>query len=251
MDFTKSSNIRGDEKEMTEHKVVVVASGGLDSVSYMGVMLKEGWKVEAISFDYGQKATREMEVLKEICDVLKVPVKIIDMKFMRELWKGTQLTDSDVKVEDGYVPSVVVPLRNAVMLSIAYSYAATIGAEVVGYGSHLGDIGKFDHKVDGVDPHKEFYYPDCSPQFARALQEGFHKGMFECEAKPIIDAPAMHGWTKSILMKKGKEKLGDLIYKTWSCYKSEGKQCGVCESCVNRKNSFKSAEIEDKTEYLQ
>lgn len=232
-------------------KALVVASGGLDSVSYMGVMQKESWEVEAISFDYGQKASKELDALKEICFDAKIPLKIIDIKFMKGLWSGTQLTDDSIAVAKEYNPSVVVPLRNAVMLSIAYSYAATQGYEVVGYGSHLGDIGKFDHKVEGTDPHKEFFYPDCSPQFARALQAAFHMGMYECESKPTIDSPAIHGWTKSMLLKMGHEKFGDLIFKTWSCYSSGEKQCGECESCINRKNAFKGVEIVDKTEYLK
>jgi 7-cyano-7-deazaguanine synthase len=63
------------------------------------------------------------------------------------------------------------------------------------------------------------------------------------------------GLDKPALIKAGYKILGDRIFQTWSCY-SDGKKvgrdylhCGRCESCINRKNAFTTAQIEDKTDY--
>lgn len=232
---------------MTRGKVVSVTSGGLDSVSFLIWYKKKDFDVEVITYNYGQKAQRELERLKEICSKYSIPVKEIDMTFMKALWKGTQLTDDTTPVANEYTPSVVVPLRNGVMLAIAFSYAYTIKADIVIYGSHKGDIGQFTHdKCHGA----EYFYPDCSPEFAASFAKAMKDGVYICDQKVIIDTPGMKGWDKSMLLKNGFEVMGADIFRTWSCYSNGEKQCGVCESCRNRKQSFKIANIEDKTEYV-
>ena len=226
----------------TKMKVLAICSGGLDSVSFLGKYI--GKDMEVMTFNYGQKANTETERLREICKFLNLPLKIIDITFMAKLWKGTQLTDDTVKVENEYTPSVVVPLRNGVMLMIGMAYAYSIKADKIIYGSHTGDIGTFDH-----NGHTEFYYPDCSPIFANSLTEAGKAGTFLCDKKVELEYPAMLGIGKLDLVKLGYEKLGFLLFRTWSCYKSGNKQCGKCESCINRKNAFKNAKVEDKTEY--
>ena len=52
--------------------------------------------------------------------------RVVDISFMRDLWRGSKLTDDTIAVEESYKPSVVVPIRNVVMLSIATAYAYTI-----------------------------------------------------------------------------------------------------------------------------
>jgi len=224
-------------------KIIAVVSGGLDSTSFMGSYSKDN-DVEVITFDYGQKAQKETESLKQICDKINVPLKIIDLRFMRDLWKGTQLTDETVKIKPKYEPSVVVPLRNGVMLMIAVSYAYTVKADKVIFGSHMGDIGRFDHHG-----HEEYFYPDCSHRFAFALEDACKSGVFDCDKKIRLESPATHSLTKKDLVKIGYETLNDLLFETWSCYENGDKQCGKCESCNNRKESFRNADIKDMTEY--
>ena len=235
---------------MNKEKVVAVVSGGADSTSYM-VHYKEslGYDVEAITFNYGQKAQAELKALQEICDHFYIPLKVIDITFMKELWKGTQLTDDNVKIEKGYTPSVVVPLRNGVMLSIALSYAYTIKADRVMYGSHTGDIGTWTNPA-GV---KEYFYPDCSPEFAVEFAKAAKYGVFTFDKLIQIDSPGIQQMSKSELLQAGYAAMGNWLFKTYSCYEDskELKHCGECESCNNRKNAFKNAKLDDETEYLQ
>ncbi len=226
------------------HKAVAVLSGGPDSVSYAAIKKSQGYDIYPIIFDYGQKGKKEIEVAKELSHKLGFhdPL-VVDISSVKGLWEGSQLTDEREKIEDQYQPSVVVPLRNGVFLLYASIYALKIGAGMIIYGSHEDDIAA---RTENGEP----LYPDCSPAFSLALENSLNLGHFPIyERKFEIWSPAREHMRKSTLLKKGYEVMGDLIYETWSCYKSGEKQCGVCESCRNRKKAFAEAGIPDKTEY--
>jgi 7-cyano-7-deazaguanine synthase len=195
-----------------------------------------------MAFNYGQKGIQELATVEKFAPELgwNKPI-FVDMLFMAELWPKTQLTDEKVKVEDSYASNVVVPIRNAVMLTIATAYAYSIGAKRVIYGAHMSDVGKGDHPL----------YPDCTPEFTLALETALRIGHFRNARDIEIRSPAMLGLTKVDLIKAGYKLLGDNLFQTWSCYLSREKQCGICESCRNRRAAFKAAGIEDKTEYFE
>ena len=134
--------------------------------------------------------------------------------------------------------NIIVPIRNAVFLTIATAYAFSIGAKVVAYGAHLSD-----------QP-----YPDCRPAFAKELASALNLGdidAIESGTHPRVQvwSPAMDGLTKDQMLKISYELLHEKVYRTWSCYLDGEKQCGVCESCSNRKKAFALAGIKDLTEY--
>ncbi len=159
---------------------------------------------------------------------------------MRELYGKTNvLTDSKRKIPKKFEYSIVVPIRNAVFLSIASAWAYTLNASLVAYGAHTGDTN----------------YPDCRPSFSKKLQTAFNQGEIDGIKSGIrkeieIWSPYKEGLSKSELLKIGYKKLGDSIFSTWSCYANKKFHCGECESCNNRKLAFKNAKISDKTKYL-
>src|ERR1700758_3376092 len=73
-------------------KALVVFSGGQDSTTILGKALYDGFEVEAIGFNYGQKHRVELEQAQKIADKLKGQYRIVDMKaFGALVGSGTAL----------------------------------------------------------------------------------------------------------------------------------------------------------------
>lgn len=226
---------------MKQAKTVVVCSGGLDSVSMSSRYKRDD--VTLLTFNYGQKGVKEMEVVKKLAEKMNWNIKTVDISFMKSLYgEGNQLTSEGVSVKDGYDKTVVVPLRNGVFLTIALAYSYANDIEKIALGSHLDDITE----VDG-----ERFYPDCSPEFFKSMELAGDLGTFREQKRVVIETPSILGIGKTELMKIGHKNLGDFVFETWSCYYSGEKHCGKCESCRNRKKAFLEAGIEDKTEYVE
>ena len=220
-------------------KIVAVVSGGLDSCAYVARYLEQGHDVHILTYNYSQKAQREIEVVKELFSE-KAEIKILDISFMKDLWPNTQLTDDKVKVEDGYTSTEVVPNRNTIFLTIAVAYAQSINADRVILGSH---------KDDTVIINNDFAFPDCDSRFFELLETTLHIGHFKESKKVEIWSPSREGLGKNYLVRMGYQKLGNDIFKTFSCYKKGEKNCGVCTSCRGRRKAFAEAGITDLTEY--
>ena len=222
-------------------KAVVVFSGGVDSICTCA-FLKPKYQLYGISFSYGQRANQEINMAKKFAKIVGLKEhKIVDISFMKQLYGKTNvLTDSKRKIPNQFEYSIVVPIRNAVFLSIASAWAYTLNASLVAYGAHTGDT----------------HYPDCRPGFSKKLQSAFNEGEIDgiksgIREKIEIWSPYKEGLSKSDLLKIGYKKYGDSIFKTWSCYVNKKYHCGECESCNNRKNAFIKAKINDKTKYLK
>jgi 7-cyano-7-deazaguanine synthase len=222
-------------------KAVIVFSGGVDSVCAASY-LKSKYELYGISFSYGQKANREIVAAKSFAKKLGLKKhKIVDIGFMKQLYGNSNvLTSSKKRIPSKFDYSIVVPIRNAVFLSIASAWAFTLNAKLVAYGAHTGDRN----------------YPDCRPGFAKKLETSFNEGEIDGIEKGLrekleIWSPYKVGLSKSDLLKIGYKTIGDTIFKTWSCYSSGKNHCGTCESCNNRKIAFEKSGIEDKTKYTK
>ncbi|MGI0037433.1 MAG: 7-cyano-7-deazaguanine synthase [Nitrososphaera sp.] len=229
-------------------KAVCIVSGGLDSICYTAVLGRK-FDVYLITFAYGQRATREVSRARRFSRILNAKDhRVVDIGFMKSLYgKSNALTYSGRKLPAEFEQSLVVPIRNAVFITVASAWAMSIGARIVAYGAHTGDLSS---------------YPDCRPEFARSLIQALNLA----EADNIssghrqrleIVSPAIEKLDKASLIRAGNKILGDKIFQTWSCYSDGVKSgkgylhCGRCESCINRKVSFISAQIEDKTRYAE
>ena len=222
-------------------KAVIVFSGGVDSVCAVS-FLKSKYELYGITFSYGQKANMEIAAAKSFAKKLELKDhKIIDIGFMKNLYGNSNvLTSSKRKIPTKFEYSIVVPIRNAVFLSIASAWAFTLNASLVAYGAHTGDTN----------------YPDCRPKFAKKLESAFNEGEIDGIKSKLrknieIWSPYRMGLSKSDLLKSGIKNLGDSIFNTWSCYSNKKYHCGICESCNNRKIAFEKAGIIDKTKYLK
>ena len=219
-------------------KILCVISGGMDSATllYKAIEEKEN-QVEAISFDYGQRHSKELLYASNLCDELDISHAVIDISSITPYIGGSALTD-DIDVPEGHysAPSMavtVVPNRNAIMLSIAFGIAVARQSSAVAAAMHSGD-----HAI----------YPDCRPEFVdkfNAMQRTATEGYSD---------PGLYLWTpfidktKTDIAKEGL-RLGIDYSMTWSCYKGEDLHCGQCGTCYERKEAFREAGILDPTEY--
>jgi 7-cyano-7-deazaguanine synthase len=225
---------------MHSKSAVVIVSGGMDSVGVAAYWKDRGYDIHALTYDYGQRAKQEIGRALEIGKKLGAEDhKLIDISFMKELYgSGNVLTDESKEMPSRFQSNIIVPVRNAVFLTIAAAYAFTIGAKVLAYGAHLTD-----------QP-----YPDCRPEFAKSLSSSLNLGDIDAIRSgkhPEIEiwSPAIAGMTKDEMLKISYKILGATIFRTWSCYLDGEVQCGGCESCNNRRKAFSLAGIRDETSY--
>ncbi|MCL2073625.1 MAG: 7-cyano-7-deazaguanine synthase QueC [Marinilabiliaceae bacterium] len=214
-------------------KAVILLSGGLDSAVVLWLARSKGYELYTLSFDYGQKHLKELESAKKLAELAGVKLhQIITLKL--DQWGGSSLTDISKEIENGNLkrneaPSTYVPARNMIFLSIAASFAETIGASDIFIG-----VSEVDYSG----------YVDCRKEFIDAMQNAINKGTESCVTKksPItIQAPFIDKTkTEEILLAL---ELGVPIEHTWSCYKGGDVPCGKCDSCLLREKAFKEAEF--------
>jgi len=211
-------------------KCVAVLSGGPDSSTVAYWAKKQGYEVYAITYNYGQRAVKEIEYACRIAERLGIPIKVVNLSSLKEIFEGaTSLCDEKIPVTESFSQPLIVPFRNAIFLSIAVAYAMSIGATRVFYGAQASDRP---------------FYPDCRREFYKSFEQAAKLGT---ERNITVEAP-FSGIPKSEIIKIG-FKLGVPFDLTWSCYLNGERHCGRCESCLNRKRAFEEAKMPDPTEY--
>lgn len=217
---------------------VIICSGGMDSVTLAYMQHSVNDKIMLVSFDYGQRHSKELNFAHYTADNLGVPWEYVNLSHLGRLLGGSALTDRRIDVPEGHyaadsMKQTVVPNRNMIMLSIAVGIAVAAGASYVATAIHAGD-----HAI----------YPDCRPDFLASINrtvmyatDGFAVQGFQVCA-PFVDM------TKAQICELG-STLEVPFDHTWSCYKGLQKHCGKCGTCVERKEAFELAGVTDPTEY--
>ncbi|MFB6799788.1 7-cyano-7-deazaguanine synthase QueC [Peribacillus butanolivorans] len=209
---------------MKKEKAVVVFSGGQDSTTCLFWAMERFEEVEAVTFDYNQRHSLEIECAQKIAKELGITHHILDMSLLNQLAPNA-LTRSDIAVEDGEdgeLPSTFVPGRNLLFLSFAGVLASQIGAK---------------HIVTGVCETDFSGYPDCRDVFIKSLNVTLNLSM---DQSFVIDTPLM--WLNKEETWELADQLGAFDFvreKTLTCYNgiiSDG--CGECPACKLRKKGL-------------
>ncbi len=217
------------------NKALVLLSGGLDSSVVLSVCQEKGYDIYAISFDYGQRHKVELEYAKFQATFFNC---ISHQVFKMEFYGGSALTD-DIKVpknRDSHsmskdIPVTYVPSRNIVFLSFASGYA---------------ECHDIDNIFIGVNAIDYSGYPDCRKNFIdnfeKLINKSTKKGLEGSKFK--INTPLIN-LSKKDIIKLG-HKNGVDFSMTSSCYSPKlKKNCGVCDSCLLRKQGFEEAGLRD------
>ena len=219
-------------------KAVVLLSGGMDSATCLALARAEGFECCALSFDYGQRHTAELDAADAVARAFDVSTHRV-LRMDLGAIGGSALTDERIDVPEvasDSIPVTYVPARNTVFLSFALGWAEVLEADAIYVG------------VNAVDYSG---YPDCRPEYIAAFQrlaDLATKRAIEGQSIRIV-APLIE-LTKGEIVRRGVE-LGVDYGLTVSCYQADedGLACGVCDACRLRKAGFDEAGVVDPTRY--
>jgi len=232
---------------------VVLLSGGLDSTTVAASAKAAGHELVALTFDYEQRHSRELEAARRVAGILEMQHEVVELPAMKKLSWYSALTTGDPDVPKDRtigdltqgIPATYVPLRNTVFLTLG---AALIESRVLS----LIEGGRTDPKeisvaifiaANAVDYSG---YPDCRPEYFEAMKRTLFEGSKLGKQYGVsigIETPVLH-MTKAQIVKLGVE-LGAPLEDTWSCYEGGDVPCGACDSCLLRAKGFAGAGIRD------
>ncbi len=206
-----------------QERAVVVFSGGQDSTTCLFWAKERFAGVEAVTFDYGQRHKRELEVASEIAKELGVKHHVLDMSLLNQLAPNA-LTRADIAIEqkEGELPTTFVDGRNLLFLTFAAVLAKQAGAK---------------HIVTGVCETDFSGYPDCRDVFIKSLNVTLNLAM---DYPFVIDTPLM--WLNKEQTWELADRLGAFDFvreRTLTCYNgvvADG--CGECPACKLRKRGL-------------
>jgi len=219
-------------------RAVVLLSGGLDSMVAAARAQEAGFRLLALTVDYGQRHRVELQAAEKIAAALGAERHLILPLDLRA-FGGSALT-ADIAVPKGGlgadVPVTYVPARNTIFLSLALGWAEAAGARDLFIGVNALDYSG---------------YPDCRPDFIAAFEAlagvatkaGAEGGRF------TVHAPLLHLGKAEIVREAA--RLGLDLGLSWSCYDpvEDRLHCGLCDSCRLRAAGFAEAGLPDPTSY--
>lgn len=219
------------------NKSIILLSGGLDSFVSLA-LAKDEYNIKlALTFDYGQKSVQqEITAAKRICEFYNIEHKIINLDWLKEITQTALVSNKEVPLttlndlsSDEFVNksaiSVWVPNRNGAFLNIAAAFA---------------DSYDYDYIIFGANKEEGTTFPDNTQEFIDKINEAF---AYSTQKKTKAFAPLIN-LNKNDIVKKAIEK-GVPLELTRSCYSTQEKHCGVCESCVRLKRALTDNNCEE------
>ncbi|MBU51157.1 MAG: hypothetical protein CL920_20915 [Deltaproteobacteria bacterium] len=163
-------------------KAVVLLSGGLDSTTCLAMAKDQGFEVYALSFQYGQRHSHELDCAKRIAQEMGVKKHHIAQIHL-DAFGGSALTDSSIEVPkerpledmEKEIPVTYVPARNTIFLSFALAWAEVLEASDIFIG-----VNALDYSVGGdsfvfiKDEHDELHHVPI-----REFVEDFPRGRYK------------------------------------------------------------------------
>lgn len=235
-------------------KALVVLSGGQDSTTCLALAVAEhgAENVQAITFDYGQRHSRELAAAVQVAALFGIaPPEILVLH--GGVLKGTSpLTDRTQQLEQyssyeemdaiigDRVEKTFVPMRNALFLTIAANRAAVLGAGLI---------------YTGVCQADNANYPDCRKVFVSAQQHAINQALGYDDSDPGVDDHILRIMTPLMFLTKAQsihyllERCGPTAYArlawTHTAYDGQYPPIGADHATVLRAQGFVEAGMPD------
>jgi 7-cyano-7-deazaguanine synthase len=222
---------------------VVILSGGMDSTIAMRLAVEKYGRqnVSALTFFYGQKQKREIDMARATTHMLQVEHKVVDASFLGDISKGFS-ANVDTEMEMPTIkdvlgdprPKTYVPNRNMILMSIAAAYAETQNVDTV---------------ICGLQVHDEYGYHDTTQRWVDKINDLLSENRI---IKIKLTAPfsQLSKYDELMILRELDGKL-DLTLFTLTCYNpnTNGDSCGVCPSCSERIANFAKVGEKDPVPY--
>jgi 7-cyano-7-deazaguanine synthase len=224
-------------------KVLVILSGGMDSTIAMRLCVEKygNENVYALSFNYGQRQSYELECAKKSSKFLDVNHAILDLSVLRDISLGFSANvDTSIKMPSikdilgDPSPVTYVPYRNMILLSIAAAYAETHNIKYI---------------ITGLQVHDEYGYWDTTQKFLDKINDVFSENR-KIKIKIIAPFVTLSKTEELEILFKLDNNL-NLTEHTLTCYNPNiyNESCGECPSCSERIRAFMNIGIKDLIPY--
>lgn len=205
---------------------VILVSGGLDSTTLCYLFIEHKIKFIPLIINYGQHCFKtELNSLKNVLPIDYVSkIEIVDVSQIYRYSNSKFIKPSNLWEENITADDLYIPYRNVLILTIAASFARTIGLDTV-YSAFINS----NHA-------KEI---DCSNNFFNNLEN-----LLSEYGSVKIEMP-FRNLSKFEVAKLG-VKLNVPIGQTFSCQASPSIPCGACPNCVDRLEALKKLSNEPR-----
>jgi len=222
---------------------VVILSGGLDSATAAamaqagsvsvpsGATIAPVTSVAAVSFDYGQRHSKELGSALLIAQTMNIRYFrfILPRIVPSHLTRPSGDLETSLSEYESVLPSSWHPHRNAMMITAAAQLASSLGVNTVIGGWHQEDVA----------------YPDCTEEFLMSMERMLR--ISGADPDFMVVAPLLEMTKVEIVQTAVRFRVP--IELTWSCYEGGDAQCGKCGTCKQRKKAFREAGVMDPVPY--
>lgn len=214
---------------------VVLFSGGIDSTTALYWALNQRQDVTALTFDYGQRHRVEIQSGRILLEKLGIETALLKLDLTQI--GGSSLTDTARPIPpfknrehlDGAHPSTYVPFRNGIFLSMAAAWAEVNERSQIICGFNV---------IDSPD------YPDTRKAFIEAMEAAVNLGTHVSRQRPIKVLAPFVDMKKSEIIRTGLSLGADYSHSI-SCYSGAEIPCGLCSSCLLRREAWLETGTED------
>ena len=210
--------------------MAVLTSGGLDSAVLVADMLSRGADVHPLYVRFGLswEAAEEAHLRRFLATLPGVaPLVVLDLPTAPVYGSHWSVSGDDVPDERTTDDAVYLPGRNLLLLALPSVWCALHGVPTIALGTLKGNP-----------------FPDATESFFAEYAALVRRAM-DHELEVVTPFGEL---VKVDVLELGR---GLALEHTFSCIDpQDGRHCGRCNKCAERRRAFATSSLEDATEYV-